>query len=533
MGPLARATSIGSIFAFLAILSFQPSAGFAQTKSTTLQSVSLAEEPRLTRGEKIREVLLHALEQSYDNQGVWPEKLPLLAGGLKLVYTPPRTTAAPELKWPYCSVVLHEPIEQNPNGVWVGYADGHLEFASNATELASCENQLQIIQDNLACLTIPIAGEPTTQAIAGARGQLRLKVVDPQRRPVAGALVGVFGEFGAGSRYPHAYFETDTKPTAEITDARGEVTIAADRAFQYPYVYFNKSAAPLYVLDENRGLVAMDVISRSDFDGRTREITLQPACNVSIYVTSLGLLKTGRQSGSCSIMVLKTAKVRMRSVQGTAAQGQLVFPLPSGDYEFLFSSHDCYSAVRWIRVNPGQTTMDLQIDLNPLAAVRLIGQPAPELREIKGWENGGPVKLADLRGKVVLLDFWGYWCGPCVSEMPILMKLYDEFHDKSLFIIAIHDDSVESIQEMDKKLAPICQRSWGGRNLPFLIALDGGGPTQMAGTATKARGASTAEYGIEGFPTTLLIGRDGRLVGRMPSDLNRARAAIDQLLETK
>jgi thiol-disulfide isomerase/thioredoxin len=530
---MPRATSIGSIFVFWAVFLLQPSAGFAQTKSTTLQSVSLAEDARLARGEKIREVLLYALEQSYDNQGVWPKRLQLLVGGIQLVYTPPRTTASPELKWPYRSVVLHEPMEQNPGGVWVGYADGHLEFASNATELAACENQLQMIQDNLACLAISIAGEPATQPIAGPHGQLTLSVLDPLGRPVAGALVGVFGAFGAGRTYPHAYFETDTKPTSEITDARGEVTIAADRAFQYPYVYFNKTAAPLYILDENRGLVAMDVVSRSDFDGRTREIALQPACNVSIDETCLGLLETGRQSGPCSIMVLKAGKVRMRSVQGRTTQGQLVIPLPSGDYEFVFSSDDCYSTVRWIRVNPGQTTMDLRIDLNPQAAVRLFGQPAPELREIKGWENGGPVKLADLRGKVVLLDFWGYWCGPCVSKMPMLMKLYDEFHDKGLFIIAIHDDSVESIQEMDQNLAPICQRSWGGRNLPFLIALDGGGPTRIADTAQEARGATTAQYGIDGFPTTLLIDRDGRLVGKMPSDLDLARADIEKLLKTK
>src|SRR4029079_12949923 len=126
--------------------------------------------------------------------------------------------------------------------------------------------------------------------------------------------------------------------------------------------------------------------------------------------------------------------------------------------------------------------ISLQIDLTSDRLASLKGQPAPELRQIKGWKNGEPTTLEKLRGRWVLLDFWGYWCGPCVGAMPELVKLYDDFAKQGLTIIAVHDDSVASIAEMDEKLAPIKKELWGGHDLPFLIALDGGVELPISGT---------------------------------------------------
>jgi len=58
------------------------------------------------------------------------------------------------------------------------------------------------------------------------------------------------------------------------------------------------------------------------------------------------------------------------------------------------------------------------------------------------------------------------------------------------------------------------KKLWGGRDLPFLVALDGGGPTPIAGSDRTAKGATTAAYGITGFPTTILIDRKGKLAGK-------------------
>lgn len=130
---------------------------------------------------------------------------------------------------------------------------------------------------------------------------------------------------------------------------------------------------------------------------------------------------------------------------------------------------------------------------------KLIGQLTPELEGVKGWKNGNPITLSGLRGKVVLLYFWGYWCGPCVMGMPKLIDLHNAFEHQGLVIIAIHDPSVDSVSKLDEKLRKNSAKFWGGRDLPFLVALDGG--------------ELTAAYGIKAFPTALLINQKGELLG--------------------
>jgi thiol-disulfide isomerase/thioredoxin len=66
----------------------------------------------------------------------------------------------------------------------------------------------------------------------------------------------------------------------------------------------------------------------------------------------------------------------------------------------------------------------------------LIGKPAPEIAD--GFAlNGKAVKLADLKGKVVMIDFWAVWCGPCVATFPHLRELNKEYKDKGLEIVGL------------------------------------------------------------------------------------------------
>lgn len=159
----------------------------------------------------------------------------------------------------------------------------------------------------------------------------------------------------------------------------------------------------------------------------------------------------------------------------------------------------------------------------------LIGQQAPEFRDIKGWINSKPLQLSNLRGKVVLLDFWGYWCGPCLHEMPELVSLHEEFSENGLVVIAIHDDSLETIDELKEKLKEISVKHWGGKDIPFAVALDGGGETKIKEMDTKVSGATTAAYGITGWPTRLLINCDGKLVGKFHNSPKDRQKLIEML----
>jgi thiol-disulfide isomerase/thioredoxin len=176
--------------------------------------------------------------------------------------------------------------------------------------------------------------------------------------------------------------------------------------------------------------------------------------------------------------------------------------------------------------------MILHIDLPARRLpTEFVGHPAPELRGIKDWKIGGPVSLAQLRGKLIILDFWGSWCGPCNGCMPELMKLYDRYKDKGLVIIAVHDDSVASIAEMDQKLVQIRKDMWNGRDLPFLVALDGGGRTRISGTGEFTRGLTNAAYHVILYPTTCLIGRDGNVLGELELNTPDKRPEMEKTIE--
>jgi thiol-disulfide isomerase/thioredoxin len=494
------------------------------------QPVPAAEQARLRRGEQVRQILLDALEQSYKNDGVWPDQLsPTADGGPALVYVRPDkkvdAAGAGSVKransLSVITVVLHEPIEQFPGGVWVGYADGHLEFAASPDELAACEAQARIQRPG---------PNPYVPVPAPTGGEVKLKLLDPDGNPVAGAMVGGFANFG--DMWPESPPVQFASSKSLASNSLGEVTVPATALFDAKFT--DQPSAPLYIWQDQRQLVAQVDLWRTDFrSNQVREIRLSPACSVRGQYTSVGLSGAGKEITWTNTLIFKPGELGMYTLQCSMKQPNFHVPLPPGDYGIDAYGTDVDSAVRYIHIGPGQRELNLQIDLPPDTISRLTGQPAPELRSIKGWEHGGPVKLADLRGKVVLLDFWGYWCGPCVGAMPALMKLYDDSKDKGLVIIAVHDDSVDSIDEMERKLRDIRQKLWAGRDLPFLVALDGGGPTRVQYTGRSTPGATTAAYGVNIFPTTVAIGRDGRVVGDVSVQSPEGLQEIEKLLDDK
>ena len=68
---------------------------------------------------------------------------------------------------------------------------------------------------------------------------------------------------------------------------------------------------------------------------------------------------------------------------------------------------------------------------------KILGESAPELASIDKWLPGNPKTLADLRGNVILLDFWATWCGPCLAAFPALTEWHNELEGKGLKILGI------------------------------------------------------------------------------------------------
>lgn len=126
--------------------------------------------------------------------------------------------------------------------------------------------------------------------------------------------------------------------------------------------------------------------------------------------------------------------------------------------------------------------------------------------------NGIEVELSDYHGKVVFLNFWATWCGPCRYEMPSMEKLYNEFEEAGLEILAINLGET----------APVVKEFMEEYNLSFPALLD--------------KDNSVAQvYGVRSIPTTYLIDRDGHIlgmaVGAREWDSNALRKLFREILK--
>jgi peroxiredoxin len=112
-----------------------------------------------------------------------------------------------------------------------------------------------------------------------------------------------------------------------------------------------------------------------------------------------------------------------------------------------------------------------------------VGAPAPDF-ELNNLENE-PVRLSDLRGKIVVINFWATWCEPCKVEMPFLEKLHSS-SQKQLEILAVNfDEPSQQVQQFAEEY-----------QLSFPILLDPGGNVQNL-------------YRVRGYPTTFILDEEG------------------------
>jgi thiol-disulfide isomerase/thioredoxin len=139
----------------------------------------------------------------------------------------------------------------------------------------------------------------------------------------------------------------------------------------------------------------------------------------------------------------------------------------------------------------------------------LEGRAAPPLA-VTSWLNAPEGStLEDFRGKVVLIEFWGTWCGPCIAQLPEIRRLHDSYADRGLVVIGVHST------RSSEKAADFAKSN----NLNWSIALDDDDQSETA-------------YGVQSWPTCYLIDRRGIL--RMADIFDGDReAAIQALLSEK
>jgi thiol-disulfide isomerase/thioredoxin len=351
--------------------------------------------------------------------------------------------------------------------------------------------------------------------------KLTVRLRDADNKPVSGAHVGTHAKFrqkwlkpeitdAAGFMYVH-HCVSDKNGIAQIEskaddlrDYRGFVGVVARH--------------------DGRALIA---ITDVDFAHSTTpvEMTLVPECRVAGKLVSPELAKLGRKVGWTNPSLGIGSKEMMS--YASPEDGDFHFFAPPGRYNI--NAYGTYLASKdvSITVPSGKREMGLTLTLAANKFALLRGLPAPELRDIVAWKNSPPLKLADLKGKCVLLEFWGHWCGPCVYQMPRTFDLYDRFAKQGLVVIGVHvevtEAKVDSVEKLDAKLTSVRKTVWHGRDIPYPVAL------------VRPQGRHSAvsdDYGIHAYPGHLLIDRRGNIVDLLSTEAGGV-ALLQRYLDEK
>ncbi|MBI2855630.1 MAG: TlpA family protein disulfide reductase [Chloroflexi bacterium] len=165
-----------------------------------------------------------------------------------------------------------------------------------------------------------------------------------------------------------------------------------------------------------------------------------------------------------------------------------------------------FSLLGWALARSGGLPGGLGVN-SAFGEVKVKKEPAPDFS--LQLFDGGSIRLSDLRGKVVLLDFWASWCAPCRKEAPVLAQIYLEYRDRGVEFVGIsiwdrRDDGLDYIER-------------------FGLAYP---------TGVDTEGTILVDYGVTGIPEKFVIDSQGNKVRKFvgPSTVEELRGILDDVL---
>ncbi len=141
----------------------------------------------------------------------------------------------------------------------------------------------------------------------------------------------------------------------------------------------------------------------------------------------------------------------------------------------------------------------------------LVGEPVPAI-ELELLTGDGSLDFTDLKGQVLIVNFWASWCFPCRGEHPALTAVANDYRDRGVSLVGViyQDRSAEAVDFLD-------ELGWGGDNYHYV---------QDPGSR------AAVEFGVFGVPETYFVDADGIIVGKVQGAVTSGvlRSTLNQIL---
>lgn len=233
-------------------------------------------------------------------------------------------------------------------------------------------------------------------------------------------------------------------------------------------------------LDKRKSV--QDLIARLDLEERISRLPVMPAKAKVALIDEIG--------ESLQAADPKNEEIFMQAAQNAMEVAQSLERF--GDTENAIAAYKKYVAI--LGKKNHSDLGDVIERMN--ATVRRLDLLGNKIEIAGPLVGGGEFNIDQLHGKVVLVDFWATWCGPCIAELPNVKNLYEAYHDKGFEVIGISlDQDVDSLQEFIKEK----ELAWSTIFYPE--------PENQGWENPIAR-----HYGISGIPTAILVNQAGKVV---------------------
>jgi thiol-disulfide isomerase/thioredoxin len=299
------------------------------------------------------------------------------------------------------------------------------------------------------------------------------------------------------------------------TDANGDFKLSLDQPVD-PSVYrlrIGTGKVFLVLEDETSNVTVKGTLEQM----RTHDVTITGSESAKNFSEAMNLLSTGRLTADDVKDYIKNTQYPLAGMQMAlnafgnrpeffdvhkSAAANLAKKYPDHEYN---KDYGMFATALEQSAAQATTTEAIQV-----------GMPAPEISLTS--PDGKKYSLSELKGKVVLLDFWASWCGPCRKANPHVVEIYNKYKDKGFTVFSV---SLDGIDSRSKSRFPTEEQFQAGlaqskQNWIAAIEKDQLSWPYHVSELTKWDTQAARQYGVSGIPKTFLIGRDGKIAAVNP-----------------